>query len=481
MLNSVMESLFMKKNEAQGDHGDAYGLAELLLDSIPVGVIFCDTNCVIRFINQTYADYLGITRRDALGKLITDVIPTSRAATVMQNGVPELGGTCCIKKDDGSHTNLIVNRIPVRGNTGHVVGFVTQSIIADTDELKGFVEKITKLSKEVAFYRKRVKSALSAIHSLRNILGQSPAILRAKEHLSLYAITESPLLIVGETGTGKELFASALHLESRFAEGPFVCINCAAVPHELFESELFGYVGGAFSGARKEGKVGHIELADQGTLFLDEIGEMPLQIQAKLLRILEDKYVFRLGSSKPVKVNFRLVAATNRDLKTAIRQGKFREDLYYRISPLILTIPSLQERTGDIPILIHHFLEILDRTDVVFSECALDAMSSYSWPGNIRELRNVITRVVSLSRNSSIGLADLPPEIAACRADCVISETGKKTTPFALIRVENERNIIVAALDKNHWNMKKTALSLGISRANLYKKAKQYEIRRSVD
>jgi len=468
----------MKKYDALSDHGDAYGLAELLLDSIPVGVIFCDTNCVIRFINQTYAGYLGITRRDALGKHITDIIPTSRAATVMQTGVAEYNGTCSFKKHDGSRVNLIVNRIPVRGSKGQVVGFVTQSIIADTDELKGLVEKISQLNKEIAFYRKRVKSALSAIHSLKTILGESSAIRKAKEHLSLYAITESPLLIIGETGTGKELFASALHLESPSSEGPFVCINCAAVPHELFESELFGYVGGAFSGALKEGKIGHIELADQGTLFLDEIGEMPLQIQAKLLRILEDKTVCRLGSSKPIRVSFRLVAATNRDLKTAIKQGKFREDLYYRISPLILTIPSLRERSGDIPLLIEHFLEMLGRADVMFAECALDAMNRYSWPGNVRELRNVITRVVSLSRSSVISLADLPPEIAACRADCVSSESGKKTNPFDLIRVENERNLIIASLEKNNGNMKKTALDLGISRANLYKKAKLYQITR---
>lgn len=469
----------MKKREVLNDHGDAYGFAELLLDSIPVGVIFCDTNCVIRFINQAYASYLGVARRDALGKRITDIIPSSRAEIIMRTGVPEYGGTCSIKKDDGSNTNLIVNRIPVRGTAGHIIGFITQSIIADTDELKGFVEKITKLSKEVAFYRNRVKSALSAIHSLRNILGQSQAILKAKDHLSLYAITESPLLIIGETGTGKELFASALHLESPSSEGPFVCINCAAVPHELFESELFGYVGGAFSGALKEGKIGHIELADHGTLFLDEIGEMPLQIQAKLLRILEDKTVCRLGSSKPIRVNFRLVAATNRDLKTAIKLGKFREDLYYRISPLILTIPSLRERDDDIPLLIEHFLEMLGRTDVMFAECALDAMNRYSWPGNVRELRNVITRVVSLSRSSVITLADLPPEIAACRADCVSSESGKKTNPFDLIRIENERNLIITALEKNNGNMKKTALDLGISRANLYKKAKLYQINRN--
>jgi PAS domain S-box-containing protein len=468
----------MRTPEDTAGHGDAYGLAELMLDSVPIGVIFCDTNCVVRFINKTYAGYIGIDRREAIGKKITDLIPTSRAATVMSSAVAELRGTCRIRREDGSFTNLIVNRVPVRGGSGQIVGFISQSIIADTDEMKELVEKITLLNKEVAFYRKRVESALCALYSIHNIIGESAAIRKVKEHLSLYAITESSLLIVGETGTGKELFASALHLESQRAEGPFVCINCAAVPHELFESELFGYVGGSFSGARKEGKVGHIELADHGTLFLDEIGEMPLQIQAKLLRVLEDKNVFRIGSSKPHKVDFRLVAATNRDLKSAIMQGKFREDLYYRISSLILTIPPLREREGDIPILVKHFLSKLDRNDTYLSGCAMDALNRYTWPGNIRELRNVVTRIASLCRSDIIGLADLPPEIATFRSDCIGSEQTKKTPVLSKLKNEKERDIILEALQHNNWNMMKTAQALGISRASLYKKAERFAIKR---
>jgi len=273
-------------------------------------VIFCDCDNIIQYINKTYATYLQVDRQTAIGRPITELIPSSRAQAVIKSGIPELTSTCHIQRSDGQVT-LIVNRLPVKNRAGDIVGFASQSIIADTDELKDLAGKIRQLDKKVVFYRRRMQSALSAFYSLQNIIGVSEAIQTAKKNLSLYARSESPLLILGETGTGKELFASAFHQEGDRADGPFVCINSASIPLELFESELFGYLPGAFSGAHKEGKVGQIELADGGTLFLDEIGDMPLQIQSKLLRVIEDKLIYRLGSSKPNKVNFRLVAATH--------------------------------------------------------------------------------------------------------------------------------------------------------------------------
>lgn len=454
-------------------------LPATLLDSIPIGVLFCDTDCVVRFINKTYAGYLGVDRHAALGKRITELIPTSRAALVIQSDVPEMGSTCRISRCDGQDVTLIVNRLPVKDEDGNSLGFVSQSLIADTDELKGLAEKISQLDRKVAFYRRRMQSALSAIHSLQNILGHSPAVVTVKEKLTLYAKTESPVLILGATGTGKELFASALHMESNRADGPFVSINCAAIPLELFESELFGYVGGSFSGARKEGKVGQIELADNGTLFLDEIGDMPLQIQAKLLRVIEDKNVFRLGSTTPHKVDFRLVAATNRDLGDAIKKGAFREDLYYRIGSLVLTIPTLSDRAGDIPQLISHFLDKLERRDITFSARAMDALTRYSWPGNIRQLRNVVVGVVSLCRGHVIELADLPSEFLAAGPYCdVKEEAARKRRPLASSRDVSEYKTILSALEQNGWNMVRTAKDLGVSRATLYKKVGKLGIKR---
>jgi len=452
-------------------------LAETILDTIPVGILFCDRNNIVRLINDTYAGYLRVEKDDAIGRPITDFLPGSRAAVVIQSGVPEMTSTCRISRDDGDIT-LIVNRLPVKDQEERIVGFVSQSIIADTDELKGLAEKIQQLDRKVAFYQRRMQSALSAIHSLQNILGKSPAITRVKDHLALYAKTDSPLLILGETGTGKELFASALHLESCRAERPFVCINCAAIPQELFESELFGYLPGAFSGARKEGKVGQIELADNGTLFLDEIGDMPMQIQSKLLRVLEDKAVYRLGATRPNKVDFRLVAATNRDLKAAIGENAFREDLYYRLSSLVLSIPPLRDRREDIALLTEHFLEKLDRREIAFSEQAAEALLAYSWPGNIRELRNAVLRAASLCKGNVVELADLPPEIPESGAFCVIPPGKQPLKPLSRLARDNETAAILSALDKNGWNMVRTAKDLGISRASLYQKTAKYGIRR---
>jgi transcriptional regulator with PAS, ATPase and Fis domain len=457
--------------------GSQHGLAETILDNIPIGILYCDRDNIIRFINNTYAGYLRVDKKEAIGRPITDFLPFSRASIVIHTGVPEMTSTCRIEHDDG-YTTLIVNRLPVRDDENNIIGFVSQSIIADTDELKEVSEKIRQLDRKVAFYQRRMQSALSALYSLQNILGQSQAIKQVKDHLVRYARTESPVLILGETGTGKELFASALHRESSRADRPFVCINCAAIPQELFESELFGYLAGAFSGARKEGKVGQIELADTGTLFLDEIGEMPMQIQSKLLRVLEDKKVFRLGATRPNTVDFRLVTATNRDLKTAIRENTFREDLYYRLSPMIVSIPPLRERKQDIPLLLDHFLEKLDRRDVTVSPKAVAAMLDYSWPGNIRELRNAVIRAVSLCKDRVIEPGDMPPEIFASGPYCVVGVAGKPLKPLVRLNRDNEANAILSALEKNNWNMAQTAKDLGISRATLYQKTGKYGIKR---
>lgn len=450
---------------------------ETILDNVPIGIIYSDTDNVVRFINKTYAGYLRVGKDEALGRKITELIPTSRASVVMQSGVPELGSTCRIQRGDGCIT-LIVNRLPLYDEYNNVVGFISQSIISETDELKGLAEKIDQLDGKVSFYRQRMQSALSAMYSLHNILGVSDAIRKAKAHLTLYAKTESPLLILGETGSGKELFASALHQESNRADGPFVCINCAAIPQELFESELFGYLAGAFSGAHKDGKVGQIELADTGTLFLDEIGDMPLQIQAKLLRVIEDKTVFRVGATKGNRIDFRIVAATHRDLKAAVRENKFREDLYYRLNPLTLHIPPLCERLEDIPLLIENFLAKLGRKDISFTEDAMLALTRYTWPGNIRELRNVVDRAVSLCKGASIGLADLPTEVLASGPRCAAGTSEQCIKSLKLFRSSNEYNVISAALERNNWNMVRTAKALGISRATLYQKTSKLGLKR---
>ena len=453
-------------------------LAESILDTMPMGVIFCDRDCIIRFVNETYARYLGIVKNQALGRHITELIPDSRAAVVMQNGVAEMGEQCSIGQGRARRT-LIVNRIPVRAADGAVVGMLSQSIFGNPEELKCLSEKIERLDQKVSLYKTRMNTALAARYNMESILGQSAALRGAKQHLLRYARTEAPVLLLGATGTGKELFANALHHASARASGPFVGINCAAIPNDLFESELFGYLPGAFTGAQREGRIGKIELAHKGTLFLDEIGDLPLTAQVKLLRVLEDKLVHRLGANSPTRVDFRLVAATNRDLQSMMRDGLFREELYYRMAGLSIRIPPLRERTEDIPMLVAHQLSCMNTQVSGCADAAMDALMRYSWPGNVRELAGMISRAASLCMGKCIELSDLPPEIVAGVARSQSSQPLHHKPLLADVQSNNEQRLILAALRENTWNMARTAKALGISRATLYEKTRKHGIVRS--
>lgn len=468
-----------------------------ILDGLPLGIYLCDTQGEILYMNDVYAEIIGAAKDDLVNRNIVNVLPKTRALSVMQSGNEEIGDLCVIGEGEGKKTT-IVNRLPLRDDDGMIVGMVSLCLFRNPTELKALTERVEQLDSRVSFYRRRMQSALSVRYTLDNILGESKPLLFAKNRLRNYAQTSFPVLIQGPTGTGKELFANALHATSPREDGPFVSINCAAVPIELFESELFGYAGGAFSGASKDGKVGLIELADKGTLFLDEIGDMPLAAQAKLLRVLEEKTVYRVGSSKARPVDFRLVAATNRDLLQIVQQGTFREDLYYRISALPLQVPSLAERASDIPIIADALLARMGKASVQISEDAMHLLVAYEWPGNIRELRNALVRATSVSEGQTIRVQDLPPTLQTfCKpqTDGGIGDAGRLQAdrdqapgvqqasgrPVSLYEagVETEVACILKALEINSGNMVRTAKYLNISRATLYEKCKKYGVRRS--
>jgi PAS domain S-box-containing protein len=449
-------------------------IPQIILDNLPSGIIFCDTNCRILYINPTYADYLGVDRDEVIGRPITDYIPGSRIRQVLDNEEPEFGFKCSVGEGKEKKI-LIVNRMPVRQEGGDLIGVISQSLFGDIGELKDLSARLDLLERKVNSYREKIKSVLSARYTLEDIKGQSPAILRAKELAARYARTDSPVLLLGPTGTGKELFAHALHLESDCYRGPFVSINCAAIPRDLFESELFGYAPGAFTGAHREGKVGQIELSDKGTLFLDEMGDMPLHAQVKLLRVLEDKMVYRLGSAEPRRVRFRLIAATSRDLGAMIREGKFREELYYRLNTMTIPLPPLRRRKADIPLLVRHTLESMGRGDVTCTPAALEALGAYGWPGNVRELKNVIERALSLCRGVVIDTRDLPTEVLNGSSPTAQAPCGGQ---WGQTLSETEKRCISSALGENGWNVARTARALGISRAALYEKMKKYCMRR---
>jgi len=306
-------------------------------------------------------------------------------------------------------------------------------------------------------------------YTFKNIIGESSAIKEAISLATRIAVTDTTVLLLGETGTGKEVFANAIHTNSKRASKSFIAINCSAFTKELLEGELFGHKAGAFTGATKD-KKGLIELADGGTLFLDEIGEMPIDLQAKLLRVLENGQFIKLGDTKTSQVDVRIIAATNRDLVSEIANGNFREDLFYRLNVFAIKLPSLRERTEDIPLLaihfIHEYAEREKRPPVYLNKEAIQLLQQHLWKGNIRELKNVMQRAVILTDNDEISAAGLPYDI----------QRESKTGPVSLSLAHAEKNHIEKVLRHTQGNKTRAAELLGIGLTTLYRKMDEYNI-----
>lgn len=449
-------------------------MTSLILDSLPMGVLFCDMDYIIRFVNKAYADLLGQRPEDLLGCDITEIIPHSRARVVLRDGRAEMGELCQL--GPGSALPVVVNRIPVRDGQGRLAGMVSQAIFNDPEELKKLSSKIDHLGHTLNQYKRRIKASLAPQYSLRSILGESAPMCRLKQQVRSYAQLDAPVLILGATGAGKELFAHALHAESPRAEGPLVSINCAAIPKDLFESELFGYARGAFSGAHQDGKIGQIELADKGTLFLDEIGEMPPEIQAKLLRVLESRSVCRVGSVNARNVDFRLVAATNRNISAMLSAGSFREDLYYRINTFVLEIPPLCERADDILPIARYVLSRMGLEHLTFAPEAEAAMLAFSWPGNVRQLHNAVVHAATMRHSDVIQVDDFPPDTLPS-ADLPLRAVAA-AGDLSDIMADTEAVVIRKVLAEQGGNVSRTARTLHIARATLYEKLRKYGISR---
>lgn len=301
-------------------------------------------------------------------------------------------------------------------------------------------------------------------------------MMKLIEQAKQYAQVDSTILIIGQTGTGKELFAQSIHNASRRADGPFIAINCASIPESLLESELFGYEDGAFTGARKNGKRGFFELANGGTLFLDEIGEIPLKLQANLLRVLQEKQIIRLGGDRIIPIDVRIIAATHRDLKAAIRNGSFRMDLYFRLNILQLALPPLNKRSGDIPILIQHLIleksVQLGTAPIRLSEKCLALVSSSTWEGNIRELANIIERLCIIKRGELVEPEDLWEVL-----NCEVPPTIPVQPELGGMRLDDViRQAILQTLQATGGHKEKTSEILGISPTTLWRKLKEYGI-----
>ncbi|RJR50599.1 MAG: AAA family ATPase [Desulfobacteraceae bacterium] len=458
-------------SQRKGEFGDIEDLVETLrivLDNVYSGIIVVDKHSKILYMNRFYADLLKTDREGALGRHIKEFFPDSRLPGILRSGEMELGRRCSLR----AGIALLVNRIPIK-REGETIGVILQTIFKDYTEINELMARLNMLEREVTYYKTGLDSMLSATFTFDDIVGGNKKILEAKNMAEKYARTDSAVLIEGPTGTGKELFAHAVHTSSERRRGPFVCVNCAAIPKELLESELFGYETGAFTGARQKGKPGKIELAHKGTLFLDEIGDLPLSAQSKILRVLETRRIEKLGGIRTQDVDFRLVAATNRDLKAMISRKEFREDLYYRLNTMTIEVPPLAQRADDIPVLVGHFLQPGGRPAVKVSDAAMDAIQSYSWPGNVRELKNAMDRAMSLAEGRRIEIEHLPYEVRDSHDKCRRFR-GASVKPLAEELACHEKDLISETLRITRGNMSQTAKLLGISRSTLYEKCKAH-------
>lgn len=349
--------------------------------------------------------------------------------------------------------------------------YITKPV--NRDELKLMVRKaldLTSLSQENKDLKKRIENR----EEFKHMVGTSDAMAEVFSLVSKVADTEAAILITGESGTGKELVARAIHEQSSRRNLPFVAINCAAIPGELLESELFGHVKGAFTGAIKD-QQGKFQQADGGTIFLDEVCDLPLVMQPKLLRVLQEKEVLPVGSGKTQKIDVRVVAATNLDIEEMVAAGRFREDLYYRLSVIPIHLPPLRQRMEDIPLLLRHFAARVGSPHVVFSKDALEALRAYPWPGNVRELENMVTRLMILRETDMIRMEDLPKKILTPQQR--EGQIGVVNLPPEGYPLEQlEREVVIEALERNNWNKSAAAAFLKVPRHVLLYRLEKYGI-----
>jgi len=460
------------------------GQSKMFLDAIAnnkyIGMTIFDKDGTIVFRNKGSEEVSGIKNEEVLGKHFSVLRFGGNLKDVLATGRPKLG-TPYPTKTGGQ---AILHRIPLY-DSGEIIGAMTIITFRDTSEIEKILRRYHLIEDKLEYYEKELQKFSLAKHSFENIIGNAESIVSQKKLARKYAKTKSPVFITGDTGTGKELFAHAIHLYSPRKRGPFIRVNCGAIPGELLESELFGYESGAFTGASKKGKIGKFELADKGTIFLDEIGSMSLEMQAKILRVLEEKELDRLGGTRSKKIDFRVISATNQNLENLIKKDQFRLDLYYRLVVVSIHLPPLIKRKDDIPKLCDHFIRSINEevgTNVKgIDGKSMEILIEWKWPGNLRELRNVIERAANVCEDGVIKVADLPDylRVHLSHGNPLDDQTARNT-PLKQFRNRVERQMLESTLEHSNWNKSKTARHLGISRPLLYAMIKKHELKNPV-
>ncbi|HMM19179.1 MAG TPA: sigma 54-interacting transcriptional regulator [Selenomonadales bacterium] len=447
-------SNYLAVQKAQQDLEQTAHIHSTVVNSISDGLLMLDNKGIVTFVNPTGARILNFDAAEALGKHISTLCDFRPVVLkVLETGQGYTDTEFFIETKRGL-LHFVKTAIPLKNSRGELEG-----VIDIFREIKKIRQLVTKMVGATAQF------------SFEDIIGNSPPMQECLRLAKIAANSTANVLVQGESGTGKELIAQAVHNASLRSEGPFVAINCGAIPRNLVESELFGYDDGAFTGAKQGGRPGKFELAHGGSIFLDEIGEMPLDIQVKLLRVLQEKRITRVGGQRYFDIDVRIIAATNRDVACEVREGNFRHDLYYRLNVLPIYIPPLRERQEDIPPLIEYLLHKmcrqLDVEDKRFGPDAMSRIMAYEWPGNVRELENVVERAVNICEDDEIGVEYLPRTMGE-----------KSVSPGwgQLSLRDAEKKIIKETLDQTRGNISHAAKLLGIGRNTLYSKIKEYAI-----
>jgi transcriptional regulator with PAS, ATPase and Fis domain len=445
---------------------------KFLLDQIR-GLIVIDLDGNVAFMSKQCGEYIKVDPEKAIGRPIIEVFPPTKMMDALKNDLPEITDFYFV---DGRISGT--TRFPLK-REGKTVGLIEYDLFQEYDVMEEFLSNYINLNDELMYFRDEVRKFRKSKYTIENIIGKSEQILKLKEKIKYAARTNSTVVIFGETGTGKELVAHSIHDLSRRSLRNFITVNAAGLPEALVESELFGYEGGSFTGAKKEGKKGKFELANQGTLFIDEINHMPENIQLKLLRVLQEKEIEKIGGEKNIPIDTRIIVASNEDLKNLVEQGKFRRDLFYRLNVIQIDTPSLRERPEDIRLLVNNFVQqfniIMGKKVTEIDEKVYRVLTDFEWPGNVRQLQNVIERAMNYVDGKYLSLehfdfAQNPVEIAA-------DIRTVSDNPIEEIKREAERNFILRCLEKFNGNKTKTAEYLNISRPLLYQKMKRLDIK----
>ncbi|SFP81468.1 Transcriptional regulator containing PAS, AAA-type ATPase, and DNA-binding Fis domains [Geopseudomonas sagittaria] len=450
------------------------------------GTIAVNRQARIVWINDKYAEKVGIRDpRSVLGKEIEEVLPASRLREVVESGQPSMLDLMAFGSE-----HFVVTRIPLRDEDGTLVGALGFVLFDRARHLKPLMAKYNSLQSQLLATQNELAKARRARYTIAGFIGASAAASEVKRQARRAAQLDATVLLRGETGTGKELLAQGIHNLSPRANGPFVAVNVAAIPETLVEAELFGTAPGAFTGADRKARIGKFEVANGGTLFLDEIGDLPLPLQAKLLRVLQEQEVEPLGSNQVKPLNVRVIAATHIDLEAKVAAGQFRDDLYYRLNVLALQVPPLRQRREDIPALVEYLLDdIANRSGLAPMEltpAALALLGAQAWKGNVRELRNLLERAQLDTDGPLLDVAQLQPLLAAPSAPLLATPAAspapqevappaeESLQPLAQSIAAAERRALQHALATCNGNRRRAASELGISRASLYSKLQQH-------